>query len=163
MVAVPKKDGSLWICLDPKDLNCAIQREHYPLPTIEDVATRLHGAKFFTVLDVSKGFWYLELDEPSSFLTTFHTPFGRYRWNRMPFGINSAPEIFQRRMHELIEGLNGIEVVADDFVAVGFGGTEEEAIQNHDQNLNAFLERCAAQGIKLNPQKVKLCVRYNLQ
>lgn len=79
-VAVPKKNSTLPICLDPQDLNKAIQREHYPLPTIKDVATRLHGAKLFTVLDVSKGFWHIELDEPSSLLTTFNTPFGRYRW-----------------------------------------------------------------------------------
>ena len=102
MVVVPKKNGTLRICLDPKNLNAAIQREHYPLPTIEDIATRLYGAKVFTVFDVKSGFWHVQLDEPSSYLTTFHTPFGRYRWKRMPFGINSAPEIFQRRMHELI-------------------------------------------------------------
>ena len=77
----------------------------------------------------------------------------------MPFGISSAPEVFQRRMHELIEGLNGIEVVADDFVVVGFGETEEEAIQNHDHNLDAFLQRCASREIKLKPQKVKLHLR----
>jgi hypothetical protein len=63
MVVVPKKNGTLRICLDPQDLNKAIQREHYPLPTIEDIATRLHGAKVFTVLDVSKGFWHIELDD----------------------------------------------------------------------------------------------------
>ena len=80
MVVVPKKNGMLCICLDPKDLNAAIQREHYPLPTIEDVATRLYGAKVFTVLDVRSGFWHITLDEPSSFLTTFHTPFGHYHW-----------------------------------------------------------------------------------
>ena len=73
MVAVPKSDGKLRICLDPKDLNMAIQREHYPLPTIEDIATRLHGAKLFTVLDVQHGFWHVPLDESSS-LTTFNTP-----------------------------------------------------------------------------------------
>ena len=95
MVVVPKKDGKPWICLDPRDLNQAIRREHYPLPTIEDVATRLHGARVFTVLDVRKGFWHVELEEDSSFLTTFNTPFGRYRWKRMPFGICSAPEVFQ--------------------------------------------------------------------
>ena len=108
MVVVPKNDGMLRICLDPKDLNKAVQCEHYPLPTIEDIATRLHGAKVFSILDVSKGFWHVLLDEPSSFLTTFHTPFGRYRWRRMPFGICSAPEVFQRRMHELIEELQGV-------------------------------------------------------
>ena len=156
MVVVPKKDGTLRICLDPKDLNKAVQREHYPLPTIEDIATRLHGAKVFSILDVSKGFWHVLLDEPSSFLTTFHTPFGRYRWRRMPFGICSAPEVFQRRMHELIEGLQGIEVVADDFVVVGLGKTKESAVRNHDDNLQGFLQRCEERGVKLNARKARL-------
>ena len=71
LVIVPKKNGKLRLCLDPKDINQVILQEHYPLPTIEDVATQLHGAKVFTVLDVSKGFWHVELDEQSSFLTTF--------------------------------------------------------------------------------------------
>ena len=76
MVVVPKKDGKLRICLDPRDLNKAIRREHYPLPTIEDIATCLHGAKVFTVLDVHKGFWHVELEEDSFFLTTFNTLLG---------------------------------------------------------------------------------------
>ena len=94
MVVVPKKNGKLRICLDPKNLNYAVQREHYPLPTIEDIATRLHGATFFTILDVRSGFWYICLDDESSQLTTFNTvtPFGWYRWKLMPFGISSAPE-----------------------------------------------------------------------
>ena len=156
MVVVPKKNGTLRICLDPKELNAAILREHYPLPTIEDVATRLHGAKVFIVLDVRSGFWHITLDEPSSFLTTFHTPFGRYRWKRMPFGICSAPEIFQRRMHELIEGLTGIEVIADDFVVVGRGHSEAEAIHDHDKNLQALLQQCEERGVRLNADKLKL-------
>ena len=156
MVVVPKKDGKTRICLDPQDLNKAIRREHYPLPTIEDVATRLHGAKVFSVLDVRKGFWHVELEEDSSFLTTFNTPFGRYRWKRMPFGICSAPEVFQRRIHELIEGLQGVEVVADDFVVVGCGDTLQDAVNDHDQHLRAFLQRCTAKGLKLNSNKVRL-------
>jgi len=76
MVVVPKKNGTLRICLDPKDLNCHIQREHYQLPTIEDIATHLDKAKLFIVLDVWSGFWHVQLDTPSSMLTTFHTPFG---------------------------------------------------------------------------------------
>ena len=143
MVVVPKKNGTLCICLDPQDRNRAIRREHYPLPTIEDVATRLHGDKVFSVLDVRKGFWYVELDEPSSYLTTFNTPFGLYRWRRMPFGICSAPEVFHHRMHHLIEGLHGLEVVADDFVVVALGGTVVEAVIDHDQNLDMFLKRGA--------------------
>ena len=71
---------------DPNDLNRALQRENYPLPTIEEVAWRLHGAKVFTVLDVVCGFWHVVLDDQSSFLTTFNTLFRRYRWKRIPFG-----------------------------------------------------------------------------
>ena len=99
MVVVPKKNGTLRILLDPRDLNRYIQKEHYQLPTIEDIATRLDKAKVFTELDVRSGFWHVKLDDPSSLLTTFHTPFGWYRWLRMPFGILSAPEVFQRKMH----------------------------------------------------------------
>ena len=89
------------------------------------------------------GFWQVSFDEEeSSFLTTFNTPLGWYRWKQVPFGISSAQEVFQRRMYEVIEGLKGVEVVADDFVAVGFGDTDEEAIANHDETLEAFMKRC---------------------
>ena len=63
------------------------KREHYPLPTIEEVATGLHGTKFFPKPDVRNGFWHEALDDESSYVTTFNTPFGRYRWRRMPFGM----------------------------------------------------------------------------
>ena len=78
MVVIPKKNGKLRICLDPMDLNHALQQENYPMPTIEDVASRLHRAyKVFTSLDVSNRFWRVVLNEESSFSTTFNTPFGR--------------------------------------------------------------------------------------
>ena len=149
MLAVPKKNGKIRICLDPKDLNKAILRENYPIPTTEDIASRLHGAKVFSVLDAKNGFGNVKLDEESSYLTTFHTPFGRYHWCRMPFGVSSAPEVFQRRMHQLIEGISGTEVVADDFIVAGFGDTLEEAFRDHNKNLVAFLQRCSARGVKL--------------
>ena len=156
-MVVPKKDSNnLRICLDPTDLNRAIQRENYPLSTIEDVATRLHGAKVFSLLDVRSGFWHVMLDEPSSYLTTFNTPFGRYRWKRLPFGICSAPEIFQRKIHQLIEGLSGVEVVADDLVIVGFGDNEVDAHRSHDANLLAVIQRCEQSGMKLNANKMQL-------
>jgi len=73
------KPGKLRICMDPRDLNRAIKREHYQMPTIEEIATRLSGARVFTVVDAKNGFWQIELDDESSRLTTFNTPFGRYR------------------------------------------------------------------------------------
>ena len=148
MVVVPKKNGTLRIYLDPRDLNQYIQRENYQLPTIEDIEMRLDKAKVFTVLDVRSGFWHVQLDTPSSLLTTFHTPFGQYRWLRMPFGISSAPEVFQRRMHELIEGLRGVEVVADDFVVIGFANTVQEAAVDHDRNLKELLCRCEQSDVR---------------
>ena len=106
MVTVVKPD-KLRICIDPKDLNRAIKRSHYPMPTIEEVATKLSNAKVFSVLDARSGFWQIKLDEETSILTTFNTPFGRFRWLRMPFGICSAPEEFQRRMNNTFENLKG--------------------------------------------------------
>ena len=137
-------------------MNRAVQREKYQLPTIEDVATQLTGAKVFTKLDARNGFWHIKMDKESSRLTTFHTPFGRYCWRRLPFGICSAPEVFQRRMHEVVEGLVGVEEVADDFLVVGYGDTIEQATKNHDENLVAFLRRCDKENLVLNADKLHL-------
>ena len=93
IVIVEKPNGKLRICLDPRDLNTAVMREHFQLPTVEEITCRLSEAKYFTVLDASSGFWQLKLDEASTRLCTFNTPFGRYRFLRLPFGINSATEM----------------------------------------------------------------------
>ena len=102
------KPNKIRICLDPRDLNEAIKREHYQMPTIEEIATRLYKAKMFTVVDAKDGFWQKKLDRESSYKTTFNTPFGRYCWLRMPFGISSAPEVWQRTLQELVEGFQGV-------------------------------------------------------
>ena len=93
-VVVPKTDGKIRLCLDPKDLNQAIQREHYPLPTIEDVATRLHGAKVFTKLDVRNGFWHIKLDDSLSYLTTFNTPLVATGGSACPLGSGQPKRYF---------------------------------------------------------------------
>ena len=98
----------------------------------------------------------MKLTENCSYLTTFNTPFGRFRWPRMPFGISSAPEIWQRKMHEAIEGLQGVEVIADYFLGCGFGDTVDEAVKDHDQNLAAYQQRCLELNLTLNLQKIKL-------
>ena len=99
-IATPEKQrtGALRVCLDPRDLNQAVKREHYPLPTLEELTLMLSDTKYFSVLDATSGFWQIKLDEESSLLTTFNTPFGRYRFTRMPFGIHSAQEVFQKTM-----------------------------------------------------------------
>jgi len=93
-VVVVAKPNKLRVCIDPRDLNKVIKRSHHPLPTIEDTIADLAKAKVFSVLDAKDGFWQVKLTTESSYLTTFNTPFGRYRWLRMPFGISSATEEF---------------------------------------------------------------------
>lgn len=85
--------------------------ENYSLPVIEGIAAKVCEATVFSIFHIKNGFWHVEMDDESSILTTFNTTFGKYRWKRLPFVISSAPEIFQRRMHELIEDLAGNEVV----------------------------------------------------
>ena len=97
----------------------------------------------------------MKLDTPSSYLTTFWTSFGRYQYKRLPIGISSATEEFQKRQHEVLEGLSGTEVIADDILVYGSGDCMEEAILDHDKNLTAVLE-CARQvNMKFNKNKFK--------
>jgi hypothetical protein len=96
MVFNEKRSGKLHICIDTRDLNKAILREHYQLPTQQEITSRLTGAKYFSKLDATSGFWQMPLDEESSFLTTFNTPFGRYRFTVVPFGVVFANKFFIR-------------------------------------------------------------------
>ena len=95
LVSVEKKDEVLQMYLDPKDLNKANKREHYSIPTMQDITSEFCGKKIASLLDLRDGYWQIQLDEESSLLCTFNTPFSRYRFTRMPFGIKSASEVFQ--------------------------------------------------------------------
>ena len=115
-MVVIRKPNKLRLCLDPLHLNKGINRNHYPIPTVEEVAPSLTKAHIFSVADAKDSFLQVVRDDPSSYLTTFWTPFGRYRWLCMPFDISSAPEEFQRRLDENLEGLKNIEVIVDDII-----------------------------------------------
>ena len=155
-VAVRKPNGTIRLCLDPKDLNRAIIRNHYQIPTLDDVLPRLAKAKCFSLLDAKDGFWQVKLAESSRKLTTFWTPLGRYCWNRLPFGLSSSPEEYQRRLHMILDGLKGVEVIADDILIFGVGEDGAEARKDHDNNLIALLDQVMKVGVKINRQKMKL-------
>ena len=130
-----KKNGDLRICLDPKDLNQAIRREHFQIPTYEDVVSCLGDKRFFMILDQNDSFWQVELDENSSHMCTFNTPFSRYRFLQMPFGISSAGEVLQKRTYKAFGDIEGVHVIADDMIIAAT--TEEE----HNQIVLKVLKR----------------------
>ena len=142
LVIVEKRDGSLRLCLDPRDLNKAIRREHHRIPTAEDIASHLSGKKIFSIVDEKDGFWQVRLDEESSHLCTFNTPFGRYRFKRMPFGISSAPEVFQKKNEALFGDIDGVEVIFDDIIVAAKDEKE------HDETMLKLLERARQANVK---------------
>uniref|UniRef100_A0A671XRU6 ribonuclease H n=1 Tax=Sparus aurata TaxID=8175 RepID=A0A671XRU6_SPAAU len=156
MVSVQKPNGKPRICIDPRPLNKALKQNHFPLPTIDDILPDMSKAKVFTVCDVKHAFWHVKLAAESSYLTTFATPFGRFRWLRMPMGISPAPEVFQRKLMQALEGLPGIHIIADDVLITGEGETMQSASLDHDNKLQQFLRRCRERNIKLNAEKLKL-------
>jgi len=152
LVVVEKKDGSLRLCLDPKDLNKAIKREHYKIPTMEEIAAEFAGKTVFSTLDLKDGYWQIQLDEQSSLLCTFSTPFGRYRFTRMPFGIKSDSEVFQKRNEETFSGIPGIHIVADDIIIA------VSSIAKHDQILTQVMQRAKDRNVVFNLNKLQLRV-----
>ena len=105
---------------------------------------------------VKDGFYQVGLDEESSLKTTFWTPFGRYRYLRLPFGINLAPEEFECKLQEKLDGLPGVIVLRDDILVVGNGETLDEANKNHDENLVRLLDRARQVNLRLNSSKLHL-------
>lgn len=149
IVLVPKRDGSIRVCLDPRPLNRAVRRAQYSLPTVPELAVRLRGAAVFSVLDARCGFWMVKIDDASADLCTFSTPFGRYQFLRLPYGINCAPEVFHARLRQHLEDLEGVESFIDDVIVWGRNK------QEHDNRLDRLLQRAREIGIKFNRDKCK--------
>ena len=116
LVIIEKPDGRIRVCLDLKLLNKAIKRQHYPLPTTEEIFDKMKDAHMFSKLDASSGYWQIKVDEESSKLLCFNTPFGRYKFKRLPFGIHIASEIFQNKVEQILEGLQGTANCQDDII-----------------------------------------------
>jgi hypothetical protein len=150
MVPIVKKNGQIRITVDYKKLNVSVKRQQYMLPNLEDIAPKLAGATLFTSLDAASGYYQIPLDSQSSMVTTFMTPFGRFRFERIPMGISAAPEIFQKKMTELLQNHDGCEVIMDDILV--YGKTEAE----HDSRLEKVLSTIEASGLKLNEAKCQI-------
>ena len=143
----PVASGKVRICIDMKPLNENVMREFHPLPAVDETLAQLSGAKIFTKLDANSGFWQISLAPESRPLTTFITPFGRYQFNVLPFGITCAPELLQKRMNILLNGLDGVLCLIDDVLVYGKSQSE------HDGRLAAVLKRIEECGMTLNSDK----------
>ena len=151
------------VCLDPRDLNKAVNLNHFNMPMLDDVLPELTNAKVFSLLDAKDGFLQVRLSDQSSFLTTFWGPTCRFRWLRLLFGLSSAPEEFQRRLQAALYGIDGVAVVADDILIYGKGNTQEEARGNHNEALLQVLRRARKCNLKFNKDKLRLYLLPELQ
>lgn len=153
---VHKPDGSLRICLDPKDLNKCLKRAQQHVPTMEELAHRFSKAKVFSKLDAKSGYWAIELEEESQLLTTFNSPFGRFCFRRLPFGLKVSGDVFNAAMQKILDGLNGVISIHDDVTVFGEGDTIEEATLDHDNNLRKLMERARENHVVFNFEKTTI-------
>ena len=148
IVPVLKANGSMRICGDYRlTVNQAAQKESYPLPRIEDLLSNLAGGDTFTKLDLSNAYQQVALDEESRKYVVINTRLGLFQYNRLPFGVASAPAIFQRIMDSLLQGIPNVVVYLDDILVTG------KTLKEHRQNLETVLTRLSQAGLRLKSSK----------
>lgn len=152
LVTVEKKDAdkSLRVCIDPQELNMNIENEHAYVPTYDDLASKLYDMKYFSVLDLKDGFWHVKLSPKSKDYCTFATPFGNYRFLRMPFGIKTGPSVFQNMNYAIFGDIEGVLIYFDDIMI--FARTKEE----HDAIIQKVLQRARENQVRFNVNKMQV-------
>ncbi|BHF81940.1 hypothetical protein SprV_0802507500 [Sparganum proliferum] len=146
---VPKKDGSLRLCVDYRRLNAVTVRDSFPLPRLDDTIDALGQAAWFSILDLKSGYWQVEIHPNDRHKTTFTVPQGLFEFQTLPFGLCNAAATFQRLMYRVLRHLIPYKclVYLDDIIV--FGRSTEE----HNSNLREVLEALQEAGLTLNPTK----------
>lgn len=147
LVAVPKSNGDVRVCVDMRRANDAVIRERHPIPTLEETLQALNGAAVFSKLDLRWGYHQVELHPESRILTTFSTHKGLKRYKRLIFGLSSAPEMYQYVIQQTLQGIPGARNISDDIIV--FGSDQE----SHDRSLELTLSRLKSKGLTLNREK----------
>jgi len=148
IVAVPKKDGQIRLCGDFKvTINPVLQVDKYPLPKPDDLFATLVGGQSFTKLDLRQAYQQMELEDEAKELVTINTHQGLYQFNRLPFGVASAPALFQRTRDTILRGIPHVICYIDDILVTGT--TKEEDLAN----LEEVLKRLQKHRVKLKASK----------
>ena len=147
LVPIPKSNNDIRLCVDMRCANKAIQRERFPLPNIDETLEQINGASVFSKLDLAQAFRQVELESDSRFITTFATNNGLYRYERLFFGVNSAPETYQRIIQQVIQDIPGCKNIIDDIII--YASNQQE----HDKILRMLLTRLREKGLTLNRNK----------
>ena len=156
VVIVRKKDGSLRFCIDLRRLNSRTIKDAYPLPRVEETLDALHGATWFSSLDLKSGYWQIPIAERDREKTSFTVgPLGFYECRRMPFGCSNAPSTFQRLMEHCMGDLNLRQclIYLDDIIVFS------KTFQEHLQRLESVFSRLKEYGLKLKASKCHLFQR----
>ena len=158
IVVVPKRDGQVRICGDYKvTVNPVLDVDQYPLPRPEDLFATLAGGKYFSTLDLSHAYNQIVLDDDARHFLTINTHRGLYRYTRLPFGVASAPSLFQKAMDQIIQGIDGVLCYLDDILVSG------KSKEEHLENLQKVLQRLKEHGLRVKKTKcsfMKTSVRY---
>ena len=147
IVVVPKSDGGRRLSIDYRALNQITRTYIWPMPRIEDILAKLGKAKFFTTLDLRSGYHHIALDKHLIKKTAYCTPFGKYEYLKVPFGLAQAPSYFQKLMNKVLNGLNFAFVYLDDIII--FSTTAEE----HMKHIQIVIDRLKAAQLKLKKSK----------
>ncbi|XP_076477225.1 uncharacterized protein LOC143303096, partial [Bombus vancouverensis nearcticus] len=156
IVVVRKKDGSIRVCVDFRELNELIECPHFPLPLIEDVLDALQGAQLFTTIDLKNGFFHVSLDKDSQRYTSFVTPTGQYEFLKLPFGLKISPIVFQKYISKIYKELmdKGIVIVYMDDIIVLAKNLEEAW-----ERLQMVVELTGQYGLVINWKKCRFMQR----
>ncbi len=147
IVVTRKKDGGIRLCVDLREPNKAVVVDSFPLPHMEEMFVKLCGATVFSTLDLQCAYHQVTLHEDSQNITAFITHDGLFRFKRVPYGLATAPSCFQRMMSEILKGQSGAHCYLDDIMVAG------ATLKEHDENLQAVLQRIDKAGLKLNMAK----------
>ena len=147
IVVTSKKSGEVRICTDLRNVNKAVKKPSFQIPSFEDITARINGAKHFSVLDCKAAFHQIPVDEGSQEMLTFAVPSGRYCWCRLPYRLISAPEVFQSILVETLQSMPNVVCFFDDILIAA------QSIEEHNSTLTEVLKKIQDRGITLNRSK----------